>query len=107
MTVLPELLEVAEGHRLTLRELDPGDMLDLIEAAGSAVSGPSASAWLTYAQMICSVREINAVPVQMPSSKEEIRELARRIRNDGLAALQQLYADEEHREERILESAKN
>ncbi|WP_222548392.1 hypothetical protein [Asaia lannensis] len=107
MTMLPEILDIGTGRRLSLRELDPGDMLDLIEAAGSAVSGPSASAWLAYAQMICSVRAIDAVPVQMPNTKEEIRELARRIGNDGVAALQNLFADEVMQEDAILETAKN
>ena len=40
--MLPETLEFGSGRKLSLCELDPGDMLDLIEAAGSAVSGPSA-----------------------------------------------------------------
>jgi len=62
-------------------------MLDLIEAAGSAIAKDSAHAWLSYAQMICSVTAIDNVPVQMPATKGEIRDLARRLGTDGVNAL--------------------
>ncbi|AQS87910.1 hypothetical protein AA101099_1525 [Neoasaia chiangmaiensis NBRC 101099] len=94
MSGLPGEIATAAGRRLTLREIDPGDMLDLIEAAGSAMNGASASAWLSYAQMVCSVTAIDGVPVQMPASKAEVKELARRIGNDGVAVLHPLFGDE-------------
>nr|WP_249200117.1 hypothetical protein [Gluconobacter sp. Dm-62] len=92
---------MADNRRLTLREIDPADMLDLIEAAGSAVNGASASTWLGYAEMICSVTAIDGVPVQMPQSKDEIRDLARRVGKAGIAALTPLFerdADEDLRD---------
>lgn len=94
MSGLPSEVTTSEGRRLALREVDPGDMLDLIEAAGSAMNGASASAWLSYAQMICSVTAIDSVPVQMPASKSEVKELARRIGNAGVAVLHPLFEDE-------------
>ncbi len=107
MSMLPETLEFGSGRKLSLCELDPGDMLDLIEAAGSAVSGPSASPWLAYAQMICSVRAIDGVPVQMPQTKDEIKDLARRIGNDGLAALQSVYDGAVQENDAVMVPAKN
>lgn len=91
MSGLPAEVALPDGRRLALRELDPADMLDLIEAAGSAVTGPSASTWLGYAEMICSVTAIDGVPVQMPVTKDQIRALARKIGKDGIAALDPLF----------------
>lgn len=85
--MMPVEVVTASGRKLSLREIDPGDMLDLIEAAGSAMNGASASSWLSYAQMVCSVTAIDGVPVQMPASKEEVKDLARRIGNEGVTAL--------------------
>ncbi|GBQ88294.1 hypothetical protein [Asaia krungthepensis] len=107
MSGLPQKLEVRSGHDLSLRALDPADMLDLIEAGGSAVSGPSASAWLSYAQMICSVSAINGVPVQMPATKDEIKDLARRIGNDGLSALQEVFVADASAGDGMLDTSKN
>ncbi|MFT8764598.1 MAG: hypothetical protein ABF809_11455, partial [Gluconobacter potus] len=68
MSDFPQEVVLSDNRRLTLREIDPADMLDLIEAAGSAINGASASAWLGYAEMICSVPAIDGVPVQMPQT---------------------------------------
>ncbi|WP_025885224.1 hypothetical protein [Asaia prunellae] len=107
MTDLPEKIEIASGRTLSLRELDPGDMLDLIEAGGSAASGAAASTWLSYAQMICSVRAVDGVPVQMPATKDDIRDLARRIGNEGIMVLQSLFFTSDSQEEQGLDTAKN
>ncbi|AOX20598.1 hypothetical protein [Kozakia baliensis] len=107
MSVLPHEVTTAEGRRLALKEIDPGDMLDLIEAAGSAMNGASATSWLSYAQMICSVTAIDGVPVQMPASKEEVKELARRIGNDGVAVLHPFFMEDEDAERELVLSAKN
>lgn len=88
---LPSEITTSDGVKLSLKELDPGDMLDLIEAAGSAMGGQSSGAWLGYAQMICSVNAIDGVPVHMPSTKGEVKELARRIGNLGIVALQPVF----------------
>jgi len=82
-----EDIKIDDGRVLSVRTLDPGDMLDLIEAAGSAVASDAAHAWLSYAQMVCSVSSIDGIPVQMPVNKHEIRELARRLGQVGVDAL--------------------
>lgn len=81
-------------------------MLDLIEAGGSAASGAAASTWLSYAQMICSVRAVDGVPVQMPATKDDIRDLARRIGNEGIMVLQSLFFTSDSQEEQGLDTAK-
>ncbi|GAJ29196.1 hypothetical protein [Acidomonas methanolica] len=95
MSALPVEVVTSAGRRLAVREIDPGDMLDLIEAAGSAMNGASASSWLAYAEMVCSVTAIDGVPVQMPLSKDEVKALARRIGTDGIAALRPLFDAED------------
>jgi len=93
---LPSEVIAPDGRKFGLRELDPGDMLDLIEAAGSAMNAASAQAWLSYAQIICSVTLIDGVPVQMPGTKDEVKDLARRIGNAGFVALQKaIYPEAE------------
>ena len=81
-------------------------MLDLIEAAGSAITGPSAATWLGYAEMICSVTAVDGVPVQMPATKEEIRDLARRLGRTGIAALHPFFQQEQS-DDAVMATAKN
>jgi len=91
MTTIPKEITTASGKKLELRELDPGNMLDLIEVAGTAMQSASAGAWMGYAQMICSVDAIDGVPVEMPETKEQVKQLARRIGNDGIISLQAVF----------------
>ncbi|WP_239479216.1 hypothetical protein [Lichenicola cladoniae] len=91
--VLPAEITCADDRRFALREANPGDMLDLIEAAGSAASS---AAWMRYALMICSVSAIDGKPVMMPTTKEAVRELGRRVGNGGMDALSRVhYPDDE------------
>ena len=92
---LPASITIPDGRVFKLKEVDPGDMLDLIEAAGSVMNGQAASAWLGYAQMIATVSEIDDVPVPFPGSKAEVKNLARRIGNAGIVALQKAIMPEE------------
>lgn len=91
---IPSEITLFDGRKLGLREIDPGDMLDLIEAAGSAMSGAAAGAWLGYAQMVATVTSIDGVPVQFPSTKDEVKELARKIGNAGVVELQKTLSPE-------------
>jgi len=106
VSILPETVSLSDGRCLALKEIDPADMLDLIEAAGSAVNGPAAATWLGYAEMICSVTAIDGVPVQIPGTKEEIRELARRLGKTGVAALHPFFQQGQDEEEMVA-TAKN
>ncbi len=101
----PAEIDSGDGRKFALREADPGDMLDLIEAAGSAAGS---AAWMRYALMICSVTAIDGKPVMMPTTKEGVRELGRRIGNAGMEALAVLiYPEPTEAGGTELDSAKN
>lgn len=104
---LPSEVETEDGRRLQLRDANPADMLDLIEAAGSAAGS---AAWMRYALMICSVSAIDGKPVIMPSTKEGVRELGRRLGNVGMDALARAHypdPEEGHDVDSEIMSAKN
>ena len=105
---MPAEIDSGDGRRFALREANPGDMLDLIEAAGAAASS---GAWMRYALMICSVNAIDGKPVMMPVTKEGIRELGRRIGNVGMEALARVHCPEEAEtvghQDREIDIAKN
>lgn len=89
----PDSVVDAKGRTITLRILDPADMLDLFEAAGSASSN---AGWVRYASVVASVSGIDGVPIPIPAKKEAIRTLARRLGNDGFAAVAKfLFGDGE------------
>ncbi len=91
---LPPDVQTDDGRCFTLREANPGDILDLIEAAGSAASS---SAWMRYALMICSVSAIDGKPIMMPNTKQGVRELGRKIGNVGMTALARVHYPEDDR----------
>ncbi len=105
---VPAEIDSGDGRRFALREANPGDMLDLIEAAGAAAGS---AAWMRYALMICSVTAIDGKPVMMPVTKEGVRELGRRIGNVGMEALARVHYPEEPEMaahgDRELDTAKN
>ncbi|WP_419729526.1 hypothetical protein [Lichenicola sp.] len=105
---LPAEIDSGDGRRFGLREANPGDMLDLIEAAGTA---SSSSAWMRYALMICSVTAIDGKPVMMPVVKEAVRDLGRRIGNTGMDALSKVHYPDEDTDAKLaaseLDTAKN
>ncbi len=81
---LPSEIDSGDGRKFQLQEVDPAGMLDLLEAAGTAANS---SAWLRYALMICSVISIDGKPVIMPITKDEVKNLARRVGNTGVEAI--------------------
>ncbi len=90
--MLPSEIDSGDGRRFSLREANPADMLDLIEAAGNAASS---GAWMRYALMICSVCAIDGKPVLIPLTKNAVRELGKRIGNVGMEALARVHYPEE------------
>jgi hypothetical protein len=72
------------GRKFVLRELSPGDMLDLLEAAEGASSN---GGWVRYASVCASVDSIDGVPMPRPRSKAQVRQMAEKIGNAGLVAI--------------------
>jgi hypothetical protein len=103
-----QLTEVTDskGRKYKLRELDPADALDVLEAAGELSSNLG---WVQYATSLCSVAEIEGIPVPMPRNKNAIRDLGRRVGNSGLVAITRaLYGDiAKNKVETEVETAKN
>ena len=81
---LPKEVDSGDGRKFELQEVDPAGMLDLLEAAGNAASSTS---WLSYALAVCSVVSIDGKPIPMPITKDEVKNLARRIGNVGIVAV--------------------
>ena len=80
------------GRKIAVTALDPADMLDLLEAAGDASAN---SGYMRYAMVICSVSNIDGVPVPRPTKKNEIKALAKRLGNEGFAAVtKSLFGDD-------------
>lgn len=80
----------SRGRVLKLRVIDPGQMLDLMEAAGTASDN---RAWMQYALMVASVASIDGVPMPAAANKRDVRANAVMIGHDGIAAAtQKLYA---------------
>ncbi len=71
----------AAGRVLQADDLDPAEMLDLIEAAGDKAGNAT---WLQFALLACAVRAIDDVPVPFPRDPAAIKALARRLGNDAL-----------------------
>lgn len=92
---IPAEVTTEDDRVLGLKEIDPGEMMDLIEAAGSAMASQSSSAWLSYASIVCTVRSINGIPEPWPTTKSDVKALANRIGNSGLVAVQKAIADAE------------
>lgn len=81
----------SNGRIITLRVLDPADMLDLLEAAGPASANVG---WIRYASVVASVSAIDGVPVPIASTKAHILAAARKLGNEGFAAVGKfLYGD--------------
>ena len=69
------------GRKIGVQRLDPGDFLDLLEAAGPASAN---SGFVGYASIVSAVRDIDGVPVPFPSSKEDVKALARKVGADAI-----------------------
>lgn len=79
-----ETLTDSLGRVITLRQLTPGDTLDLIEAGGNASEN---SLWMRYAMTVATVAAIDGMPIPLPITKAQVRALACRIGNEGMTAL--------------------
>ena len=74
----------ANGRVINLRAMDPGDLLDVLEWAGSAAGN---EVWLRYATVVLSATDIDGVPIPRPKDKDGIKRIARQLGNAGMAAV--------------------
>lgn len=74
----------ASARKLGFEPLNPGELLDLLEAAEGASGNQG---FVGYASVICSCREIDGVPEPFPRTRADIRALANRLGTAGLAAM--------------------
>ena len=82
----PKIVE-ADGHKIEVNPLSPGEMLDFFEAFTS--KQVSSRAWFRYALWICSVRTIDGVPVVFPANGQDIKDLANRLGHAGVMVVQE------------------
>jgi hypothetical protein len=96
----------AQGRLISFKEMNPTDMLDLLEAAGPLSTNPG---WMKMAMVIASVTDIAGTPVPTARTKDQIRNIARQLGNDGLVALNAAIfgADDEVAEKEAADTAKN
>jgi hypothetical protein len=93
----------AKGRKLLVHIMDPGDMLDLAEAAEDQSSNRG---FMAMAMHVCSVTEIDGVPVPFPANKRDIKALAKKLGNEGLLSLY-AFGSAEAPAPDVLEQAKN
>lgn len=74
----------SRGRKLLVKEMDPADQLDLFEACAKNSNN---SSWVGMALLVCSVTAIDDVPVMMPKTPQQVKDLARRLGSDGIEAV--------------------
>ena len=99
---MPDVTD-AKGRKLSVRIMDPGDMLDLMEAAGDASSNRG---FMAMAMHVCSVEAIDDTPVPRPRDKDDIKRMARTLGNEGLLSLYSLGSPEAPGQD-VVDQAKN
>lgn len=100
---MPEVTD-SKGRKLSVRVLDPADMLDILEACADQSGN---SGYLLFAMNVCSVQQIDDVPFPMPRTKAQIRAMASRLGNEGIAAIYSLGKDKDEAAPDVAEMAKN
>jgi hypothetical protein len=82
----------ASGRKLTLKPLDPGDMLDLLEAAGDQSTN---AGYVNYAVIVASVVQIDDKPLPRAMKKDRLKANGKLLGNVGLVAVtKELFGDE-------------
>jgi hypothetical protein len=93
------------GRTLGLKTMGPAGMLDLIEAAGDQSGNPS---WVRSAMIIAAVASIDAVPIPVAVTKDQVKANARRLGNEGFAAVAKvLFGEDDAGEAGQVAAAKN
>lgn len=72
--------------------MNPGEVLDFILACGSEAAGNEM--YLNAAQLWCSVRSVDGIPLPFPRNKEGIKDLANILGVDGINAVEDYISSE-------------
>lgn len=86
-------LTTEKNRTMVYRDLNPGEVLDLILACGS--DGAQNPAYMNTVQAWCGVREIDNIPVPFPSNRKAIRDLANMLSQDGIDAIVEYFSRNE------------
>ena len=99
----------ALGRVITYRILDPGDTLDLLEAAGTA---SQAQGFMQYAMIVASavsIQDVGGSDVPMPriTTRDGLRSAGKQLKNEGVIALSKRLFEGETTAPEQIETAKN
>lgn len=93
-----------KGRIIGIKEMDPADQLDLFEACAKNSTN---QAWVGMALLVCSATSIDAVPVMMPRTPDEVKALARKLGSSGIAAIAGVLNSAESDPAEVAATAKN
>ncbi len=79
----------AQNRKLTVRQLNAMDRLNMYEAAGPKLSANQG--WMGVVAVAMSCVEIDGEPIQKPLSAMEMKAVVARVDQDGLDAIQHVY----------------
>ena len=97
------------GRVITYRVLDPGETLDLIEAAGKASQNQG---FMQYAMVVASATSImtpggDDVPMPAVVTRDGLRAAGKTLKNEGMVALAKVLFEGETAAADQVEAAKN
>ena len=80
------------GRSIVYRILDPGDTMDLLEAAGASAQ---AQGFMQYAMIVASASSIDDVPVPRIMTRDGLRQAGKQLKNEGVIALSKVLFEGE------------
>ena len=90
---MSDLLSVTDalGRKIAYRILDPGDTMDLLEAAGASAQ---AQGFMQYAMIVASAASIDDVPVPRIMTRDGLRQAGKQLKNEGVIALSKVLFED-------------
>jgi hypothetical protein len=87
---MPEITD-DKGRKIDVKQLDPGEFLDLLEASGEASANQG---YIAYASVVAAARGFDTVPEPFPTSKMDIKALARKLGSAALGMVAKAIGEE-------------
>lgn len=109
MTDAPLTVTDTLGRVITYRIIDPGDTLDLLEAAGTA---STAQGFMQYAMIVASavsIQDVGGSDVPLPriTTRDGLRAAGKQLKNEGVIALSKRLFEGDTTPAEQVETAKN